>query len=136
MQLDLNQIRKELQVLQERDVVLYGSHIRGEARPNSDIDIAIVSRSPNKEQNFALQKSLIGIVAPIYDLKVFELLPLKVQKSIADEFSPVFGDPLDLSEYFYSYRKRWADCRYRIFDNSFSSYEEQLKTLHANKKRY
>ncbi len=136
MPLDLNQIRKDLHILQKRDVVLYGSHMRGEARPNSDIDIAIVSHSPDKEQNFALLQSLIGIVPSIYDLKVFELLPLKVQKSIADEFTPVFGDALDLSEYFYPYRKRWADCRYRIFDNSYSSYEEQLEALHTNKKRF
>ncbi len=133
MRLDLNKIRKDLQALEGRDVVLFGSYVREEARPKSDIDVAIVSHCLDRDQNSVFLQSMIGIVSPIYDLKVFELLPLKIQKSIADEFVTVFGDPLDLSEYFYFYRKRWADCRYRIFDNSFTSYMEQGQALQAKK---
>jgi predicted nucleotidyltransferase len=134
MKLDLNKIRKDLKVLKGREVVLFGSRVREEARPHSDIDIAIVSRCPDKEQNLVLLQSLVGVLPTTYDLKIFELLPLKIQKAIADEFVPVFGDPLDLSEYFYLYRKRWADCRYRIFGNTFSSYVDQVQALQANKK--
>ncbi len=133
MQLDLNKIRDDLRVLGRRDVVLFGSYVRSEARPNSDIDIAVVTRCLDKDQNLDFFQSLIGSVSPIYDLKVFELLPLKIQKSIADEFVTIFGDPLDLSEYFYFYRKRWADCRYRIIDNSYSSYKEQVQAMQAKK---
>ncbi len=134
MKLDLSKIRKDLQVLEGRDVVLFGSRVGEEARPNSDIDIAIVSRCPDREQNLVIFQSMLGILPTAYDLKIYELLPLKIQKAIADEFVPVFGDPLDLSEYFYLYRKRWADCRHRIFSNSFASFVDQVQALQANNK--
>jgi len=134
MKLDLNKIRRDLHVLEGRDVVLFGSHVRGEARPNSDIDIAVVTRNQERSQNFALLQSMIGVFHPIYDLKIYELLPLKIQKAIADEFFPIFGDPLELSEYFYFYRKRWVDCKHRILENSFTSYVDQMQALKANKK--
>ncbi len=44
-------------------------------------------------------------------------------------YQVVFRDPLEISEYFYSFRKKWDDCKYRIFSNQFSSYSERLSLI-------
>lgn len=131
--MNLNRIQRDLRALAEYEVVIFGSRVRGEARPASDIDIAVITRSRNQPQNYALYQSFLGIAPPCYDIKVYELLPLKIQIAIADEFQVAFGDALDLSEYFYSYRKLWQDCKVRICANSFHNYKEKLQALQRSK---
>lgn len=40
-----------------------------------------------------------------------------------------FGNRLDISEYFYGYRKLWNDVKHRIETNRFSSMREKLIVL-------
>ena len=127
--MNLKAIRRDLGVLQDYDVVLFGSYVRDEARPGSDIDVAVITHSRDQDQNYTILQGFLGIAPQLYDIKVYELLPLKIQVAIADEFVPVFGDALDLSEYFYSYRKLWDDCKARVFANMFHSYKEKLQAL-------
>ena len=61
-----------------------------------------------------------------FDVRVFELFPIDIQISIVQNYEVLFGDPLEISEYFYSFRKKWDDCKYRILSNQFSSYNERL----------
>ncbi len=49
--------------------------------------------------------------------------------SIIDNYKVVFGDILEISEYFYSVRKKWDDCKHRILSNQFSSYRERLALI-------
>jgi len=133
MNLDLNQIRENLNLLSENEVVLFGSSTRGEYRPSSDIDVAVITRNSNTDANVSLYKNIISRFPPRYDLKVFELLPLKIQISIADNFCPIFGNAVELSEYFYIYRVRWDDCKRRMFENMFGSKNEQIAILRNRK---
>jgi len=61
-----------------------------------------------------------------FDVRVFELFPIDIQISIIQNYEVLFGDPLEISEYFYEFRKKWDDCKHRILSNQFSSYHERL----------
>ncbi|MHA1719257.1 MAG: nucleotidyltransferase domain-containing protein [Promethearchaeota archaeon] len=109
------QIRQDLADLGDRfEVVLFGSRVSGGARPNSDYDIAIITRNRNKEENIQIQLDILKYYRREYDLRVFELLPIHIQMSIISNYEVIFGDPLEISEYFYQYRKIWRDCKNRI----------------------
>lgn len=98
-------------------------------RFNSDIDIAILSRNQNKDYNVKLQKDLLGMFPLKFDIRVFELFPIYIQISIIENHIVLFGNPLEISEYFYLYRKRWDDCKHRMLSNQFSSYRERLSLM-------
>ena len=128
--LDIDELRKKLVHLKDHfGVILYGSHVEGSARPTSDIDIVIVSHNDNQEENLNLQKRLLGVLPLIFDIRVFELFPIFVQISVIETYDVIYGDRLDISEYFYSYRKKWNDCKHRILSNQHSSYRERLSLI-------
>ncbi|MCX8207851.1 MAG: hypothetical protein N3G75_08490 [Methanothrix sp.] len=37
---------------------------------------------------------------PLYDIRIFEILPLRVKASVMSDYVVVYGDALDISEYF------------------------------------
>jgi predicted nucleotidyltransferase len=124
---DLNKLEEDLHYLKDKyDVILYGSNVEGGVRPKSDIDIAILSYETNKEYNFKLQKELLGKFPLKYDIRVFELFPIDIKISIVKNYRVVFGDPLEISEYLYLFRKKWDDCKHRILSNQFLSYRERI----------
>ena len=131
MKLDkLRKIKEKLKLLEEKyDVVIYGSYVEGGMRPNSDIDVAVLSYETNKEKNIKLQKELLGKFSLKYDIRIFELLPIYIQISIVQNYWVIFGVPLEISEYFYYFRKKWDDCKHRILSNQFSSYHERLSLI-------
>ncbi|MHA1234911.1 MAG: nucleotidyltransferase domain-containing protein [Promethearchaeota archaeon] len=124
------QIKEKLNFLKDKyDVVVYGSYVKGGVRPNSDIDIAVISHQSIKELNINLQKKILGKVPLKYELRVFELLPIHIQISIIENYRVVYGDLLEISEYFYKYRKKWDDCKYRILLNQFLNYKERVSLI-------
>ena len=76
---------------------------------------------------FELQKELIGKFPPIYDVRVFEFLPLKVKASVMEGYKILFGNPLEISEYFYFWRKMWNDFSHRI--EYHESVAEKIKAI-------
>lgn len=112
------------------EVVLFGSFVEGGFRKESDIDVAIITRNSNREELIELYSTLIGIVPPLYDIRVFELLPLKIHQAIIDHYYTLFGDHLEISEYFYYYRKLWDDCKYRMMENQFRHFQEKIDLMH------
>ena len=119
-----------LNPLKERyEVVLYGSQVEGGSRPDSDIDIAVITRESKTENNIEIQRELLGIYPLNFDVRVFELFPIYIQISIIENFKVLFGDILEISEYFYSFRKKWDDCKHRILSNQFSSHRERLNLI-------
>ena len=136
----LNEIRKDLKPLSKYWTVIYGSYVRKQCTPRSDIDIAVITRIKDPAENIKIFWSLLPKIKPGYDLRIFELLPLNIKASIIRNYIVVFGDPLDISEYFYFYRKIWKDVEPRYLANQFNSYKEiiigirrrqrLLRTLH------
>ena len=47
-------------------------------------------------------------------IRIFELLPLQIKISVIENCRVVFGDKLDISEYFYNFRKRSRSAREKI----------------------
>ncbi|MFP4197407.1 MAG: hypothetical protein ACLFS6_07130, partial [Methanomassiliicoccales archaeon] len=77
-------------------------------------------------------RDLIGRAPPIYDIKIFELLPLKIKASVMDEFVTVFGEAPEISYYFYHFRKIWEDCRHRIMEG----YDQTLEERRERKRKW
>ncbi len=127
---ELRKIKEKLKSLEEKyEVVVYGSFVEGNMQPNSDIDVAVLSNETEKDQNIELQKDLLGKFPLKYDIRIFELFPTYIQISIIENYNVIFGDPLEISEYFYSFRKKWDDCKHRILSNQLSSYHERLSLI-------
>jgi len=124
---EIEGIRRDLKPLSRYEVVIYGSFVTGEFREGSDIDVAVITRIRDKEENMKILKGLIGKVKPIYDVRIFELLPIRIKASVIREHVVVFGDELEISEYFYFWRKFWEDVRHRI--SYHESYREKMKAL-------
>lgn len=123
-------IREKLDFLKEKcDVVIFGSFVNGEMRPKSDIDIAVITHLKDKEINIKIQKNLFGKAPLKFEIRVFELLPIYIQFSIIENYSVVYGDLLEISEYFYQFRKKWDDCKNRILTNQFKNISEKLQLL-------
>ena len=123
-------IREKLDFLKEKcDVVIFGSFVNGEMRPKSDIDIAVITHLKDKEINIKIQKNLFGKAPLKFEIRVFELLPIYIQFSIIENYRVVYGDLLEISEYFYQFRKKWDDCKNRILKNQFKNIGEKLQLL-------
>lgn len=130
----LEEIKRDLRLLEGFWVVAYGSWARGEATARSDIDIAVITKSNNREENLEVARCLLGKAPPCYDVKVFELLPLHLKAEVLSRYVVVFGNPLEISEYFYYYRKLWKDMERRYRENQYSSYKELIKAIERRKK--
>jgi len=119
-----------LKTLEKYQVVIYGSFLTKYFIPHrSDIDIAIITPNPEKEKNILLLKELAGECSVKYDIKVFELLPLYLKIEIINNYQVLFGDPLDISEYFYHFRSQWRDMSRRVKENQFKNINEKLELL-------
>ncbi|MBD3405282.1 MAG: hypothetical protein GF411_03985 [Candidatus Lokiarchaeota archaeon] len=82
----------------------------------SDVDICVVSPASKTAQQRA---DLLGIIwqqvnADIYDVHLFEELSLYIQIDIIRNHEILFCDDVPaLFEYFYFYRKLWADQEHK-----------------------
>lgn len=128
----LDKIKKELGHLNKFDVVIYGSYATGGFTSRSDIDIAVITRKKDTNQNINIWKNALKKTKPIYQVKIFELLPLQIKADIIDNFVVVFGDRIELSEYFYHYRKLWQDVKYRYYSNQFTHFREKIERMAQN----
>lgn len=113
-------------------ILLFGSYMRGDMTSRSDVDVCIV-----KPANEGLLRDVNRKLGGKYDIKIFEKLPLYIQIEIIREHVLVYGNEVDLSAYFYRFRKLWADMVPRIRDNQFTSVHERMtirrKWLHDKK---
>ena len=102
-------------------ILLYGSHVKGEATKRSDVDVCLIQPKPG------VYEEVLRKLGGKYDVKIFEELPLYVQIDIIRNHVVVYGDELELSEYFYRFRKLWKDMEHRIRENQFESVREKAK---------
>ncbi|WP_048874722.1 nucleotidyltransferase domain-containing protein [Thermococcus litoralis] len=118
----IDELRKDFYPFRNKcmGILLYGSHASGESTKRSDIDVCLVR--PERGTYEKILEKLGGK----YDIKVFEELPLYIQVEIIKNHRVIYGDKLELSEYFYKFRKLWMDMEHRIKENQFSSVKEKV----------
>ncbi len=130
----LEDIRADLSFIRDYDVVVFGSYASKRADIRSDIDIALITKEKDRNRCVEIWKKVLGKAPDIYDIKIFELLPLHIKASLIQNYEVVFGNRLDISEYFYNFRKLWNDIKYRIRENQFQSTKEKIKALESYRK--
>ena len=94
-------------------MLLYGSWARGDAGPDSDIDLCLVA--PEAEDRAGLWREFVShLRSEKYDLRIFEILPLYLKMAVIEEGSVLWSrDVLELYEYFYPFRREWDDQKHR-----------------------
>lgn len=122
-------IKADLSFAKDYEVIIFGSFAGKTADKRSDIDIAIITRQPDRQKCIEIWKETFGRTPNVYDIKIFELLPLRIKASAMRKFEVIFGNRLDISEYFYGYRKLWNDVKHRIEMNRFRSMKEKVTVL-------
>jgi len=128
----LEDIREDLRSLSKYEVVMFGSYVSEEFREGSDIDVAVITRKRDFNENVRILKGILGKVKLIYDIRIFELLPLKVKVSVIDNYIVIFGDELKISEYFYYWRKFCEDFKYSLY--YCKDYKEKLEAVKRGKR--
>ena len=102
-------------------VLLFGSAAKGELTTRSDIDIALVRPSTRR-----VLFSVFERVGGKYDIKIFEDLPLHIKMDIINNHQVIIGNEVELSYYFYRYRKEWKDMEHRVLSNQFKSVRQMI----------
>lgn len=125
----LAEIKADLYFLRDYEVVVFGSYAAKRADKRSDIDVAVITRENDRERCIDIWGGFLGKAQDIYDIKIFELLPLQIKASVIKSYEVVYGNRGDISEYFYGFRKLWNDVKHRIEENRFRSMEEKVMAL-------
>ncbi|NQV09254.1 nucleotidyltransferase domain-containing protein [Candidatus Woesearchaeota archaeon] len=72
-------------------ILLFGSHVDNTHRTNSDIDICVIFKNDISLKEATLfRKRILGKTNSKVDLQVFNILPLKIKKSVADKNKLLF----------------------------------------------
>ena len=87
-------------------ILLFGSHADGTQIWRSDIDICVVFKKElDLKEATLFRVKIAGQVSDKIDIQVFNTLPLKVKKSIADNHIILFNT-LDFDEFLFTKRNR------------------------------
>ena len=114
----LNQILDDFSDLIENKkilgILLFGSYAIDQETNRSDIDICVVA--PNEKifdlLSYVWQK--INVALKKYDVRMFSELPLYIKIHVIKNGILIYSpNKFDLYEYFYFYRKLWADQKHR-----------------------
>ena len=118
----IEKLKKDFEEFKDRvfGILLYGSYAKDEYTKRSDIDICLVGVDKDTYME------ILGKLGNKYDIKIFEELPLYIKIDIIKNHKVIFGDELELSEYFYKFRKIWRDMEKRIRENQFKSVREKV----------
>jgi predicted nucleotidyltransferase len=124
----LSELKKDFKFIKDEveGVLLFGSAVKGELSKRSDIDIALV-RPKNKRVLLKVFERLGGK----YDIKIFEDLPLHIKIDIIHNHQVIIGDEVELSYYFYRFRKEWKDMEHRVLSNQFKTVREMINQRRA-----
>ena len=114
----LKQIKKDFSNIVEKKkitgILLYGSYTDNKATNRSDIDICVVA--PDEDMHNLLSYILQNINVNLrkYDVRIFSELPLYIKINVIEDGILIYSpNELDLYEYFYTFRKLWADQKHR-----------------------
>ena len=63
-------------------------------------------------------------------------IPQPVKIEIINNYKVIFGNQLEISEYFYHFRKLWKDMEKRYRENQFASIKEKRQLLRKMAVKY
>ncbi|MEW6683035.1 MAG: nucleotidyltransferase domain-containing protein [Nitrospirota bacterium] len=93
-------------------VALYGSHARGDARPDSDIDVCLMLEPARYEPLALSEKKLEYLGLSDADVQVFQQLPLYIRHRVLKEAKFLFVRDEDrLYELAFRTAQAWEDFR-------------------------
>jgi hypothetical protein len=95
--------------------------------------VSVITQINNRQKNLQIWSKLLEKKPFNYDIRIFELMPLFLQIEIIKNYSVLFGDPLEISEYFYQYRKIWKDMVNRYESNQYQNLDEKLNSIKNRK---
>lgn len=73
-------------------ITVYGSQVSGTTTPLSDVDIAVYFQGTKKER-FAFRRKALGRLDNAIDLRIFQDLPIYIQKEVIASGTPIYvGD--------------------------------------------
>ena len=95
-------------------ILLFGSYANETQTNRSDVDICVVAPEEDSFDLYSLFLEKINVVSKHYDIKFFTELPLYLKIQVIENGILVHSpNELDLYEYFYRFRKLWADQKHR-----------------------
>jgi predicted nucleotidyltransferase len=95
-------------------ILLFGSYANETQTNRSDVDICMVAPEEDSFDLYSLFLEKINVVSKHYDIKFFTELPLYLKIQVIENGILVHSpNELDLYEYFYRFRKLWADQKHR-----------------------
>ncbi|KKM77241.1 hypothetical protein LCGC14_1372030 [marine sediment metagenome] len=114
----LKKIRNDFnKIITAKDIIgilLYGSHISNGVTNRSDIDVCIVAPTEDPYDLISYIRQNINVDQKRYDIRIFKELPIYIKIQIIEEGRLIYSpNKFDLYEYFYLYRKIWADQKNR-----------------------
>ncbi len=95
-------------------ILLFGSYANETQTNRSDVDICVVAPEEDSFNLYSIFLEKINVVSKLYDIKFFTELPLYLKIQVIENGILVHSsNELDLYEYFYRFRKLWADQKHR-----------------------
>ncbi|MBS3056429.1 MAG: nucleotidyltransferase domain-containing protein [Candidatus Aenigmarchaeota archaeon] len=87
MDLEINKVVNELKKHRKiAAIILFGSFARGKEKPLSDIDIAVITKNPDKD----MEAEISSFSLNIFDIVNFHRLPLYIQFEVLKYGKPLF----------------------------------------------
>jgi len=95
-------------------ILLFGSYAIDQETNRSDIDICIVAPDEKMDDLLSYIWQKINVAIKKYDVRMFSELPLYIKIQVIKKGILIYSpNKYDLYEYFYFYRKLWADQKHR-----------------------
>ena len=114
----LTQIEQDfIPIIKKKNIlglVLFGSYAEDMQNNRSDIDLCVVAPEEDPFELYSLFSTKIDLFSKRYDINFFSELPLYLKIRVIEDGIVVYSpDELELYEYFYPFRKLWADQKHR-----------------------
>jgi len=95
-------------------ILLFGSYAIDQETNRSDIDICVVAPNEKMSDLLSYVWQKINVALKKYDVRMFSELPLYIKIHVIKNGILIYSpNKFDLYEYFYFYRKLWADQKHR-----------------------